>query len=96
MNQPPSVLETEINATSAIVRWSPPDDPNGIITNYRVTYNVSSSNPRASQGGVVKRQTDILMECVIGNISNSISPGNVTMALLAGLSELLSFILVCM
>ena len=86
LDQPPEVNET--TATSAVVRWSPPDDPNGVITSYRVNYEVVSSDPGAAQGARGKRQTDIMMECIIGgDIDRNVSVGNVTVTTLTGLSK---------
>ena len=80
---PPEVGENNITATSALIKWSPPVDPNGIITGYRVSYEVISSDP-----GMQSRVRNILTECIIGgDIRRNISVGDVNMVLLTGLSE---------
>jgi hypothetical protein len=85
---PPEVEENETTATSAIVRWSPPEDPNGIVTSYKVNYVVISSNPGATQGDNRKRQADVMMECILGgDIDRNVTVGNVTMTTLTGLSK---------
>lgn len=88
MGLPPEVVEDEITATSAIVRWSPPEDPNGVVTSYRVNYMVVSSNPGPTQGDKRKRQTNVMMECIIdGDIDRNVTVGNVTITTLTGLSK---------
>ena len=92
MDLPPEVTET--TATSAIVRWSPPEDPNGIVTSYKVNYVVISSDPGATQGDKRKRQTNVKMECIIGgDINRNVTVGNVTMTTLVGLSKQLRIVL---
>ena len=92
MDLPPEVTET--TATSAIVRWSPPEDPNGIVTSYKVNYVVISSDPGATQGDKRKRQTNVKMECIIGgDIDRNVTVGNVTMTTLVGLSKQLRIVL---
>lgn len=77
---PPEVGEDNITATSALIQWSPPVDPNGVIIGYRVSYEVISSDPGM--------QSRVLTECIIGgDIHRNISVGDVTMVLLTGLSE---------
>ena len=83
MALPPKVNQSDINATSALVRWNPPQDPNGLIIGYRVRYSVVSSDP-----GVPS--TQVMTECIIGGedyISRNVSVGNVTMVRLSGLSK---------
>ena len=76
----PEVNENETNSTSALVQWSPPSDPNGIIISYRLEYRVTSTDPAA---GAV-----IMEECVVGGVINRNVPlGNVTMTQLTGLSK---------
>ena len=80
---PPEVGENNITATSALVQWGPPVDPNGVIIGYRVSYEVISSDP-----GMQSWRSNISTECIInGDISKNISVGDVTMVLLMGLSE---------
>ena len=94
MGLPPEVRENETTATSAIVRWSPPEDPNGIVTSYKVNYVVISSDPGATQGDKRKRQTNVIMECIIGgDFNRNVTVGNVTMTTLTGLSKQLRIIL---
>ena len=91
---PPEVGENETTATSAIVKWSPPEDPNGIVTSYKVNYVVISSDPGATQGDKRKRQTNVIMECIIGgDIDRNVTVGNVTMTTLTGLSKQLRIVL---
>ena len=91
---PPEVGENETTATSAIVKWSPPEDPNGIVTSYKVNYVVISSYPGATQGDKRKRQTNVIMECIIGgDIDRNVTVGNVTMTTLTGLSKQLRIVL---
>ena len=93
MGLPPEVGENETTATSAILRWSPPEDPNGIVTSYKVNYVVTSSDPGATQGDKRKRQTNVIMECIIGgDINRNVTVGNVTMTTLTGLSKQLRII----
>ena len=88
VDQPPEVNESDITATTAVVRWSPPADPNGEVVGYRVNYTVISSDPGRGQGGRRKRQTVIMRECIIGgDIDRNIAVGNNTMATLTGLSK---------
>lgn len=85
---PPEVGDDQITATSAVVRWSPPEDPNGIVISYTVNYKVISSDPGATRGGRSKRETDIVMECIIGgDIDGNITVGSATVARLTGLSK---------
>lgn len=80
---PPEVGEDNIAATSAMIHWNPPVDPNGVIIGYRVSYEVISSDP-----GMQRRVRNILTECIIGgDIRRNISVGDVTMVLLTKLSE---------
>ena len=91
---PPEVGENETTATSAIVKWRPPEDPNGIVTSYKVNYVVISSDPGATQGDKRKRQTNVIMECIIGgDIDRNVTVGNVTMTTLTGLSKQLRIVL---
>ena len=91
---PPEVGENETTATSAIVKWSPPEDPNGIVISYKVNYVVISSDPGATQGDKRKRQTNVIMECIIGgDIDRNVTVGNVTMTTLTGLSKQLRIVL---
>ena len=84
----PPEVEDEITATSAVVRWSPPEDPNGVIRSYRVNYTAVSSNPGATQSDRRKRQSDVMMECIIGgDINRNVMVGNVTMTTLTDLSK---------
>ena len=93
MGLPPEVRQNETTATSAVVRWSPPEDPNGIVTSYRVNYMVISSNPGATQGDKRKRQTNVMMECIIdGNTNRNVTVGNVTVTTLTGLSKQLGIV----
>lgn len=93
MGLPPEVRENETTATSAVVRWSPPEDPNGVVISYRVNYEVVSSDPGATQSDRRNRQSDIMMECIIGgDIDRNVTVGNVTMTTLTGLSKLLRIV----
>ena len=84
----PGVRENETTATSAVVRWSPPEKPNGVVTSYRVNYMVISSNPGAIQGDKGKRQTNVMIECIIDrDIDRNVTVGNVTVTTLTGLSK---------
>lgn len=62
--RPPVPSDNEITATRATVRWSPPTDPNGIITDYRVTYTVMQTLPENKS------------ECIIGDPSRSTPVGS--------------------
>lgn len=64
VDRPPVPSDNQITATRATVSWSPPADPNGIITDYRVTYSVIETLPENKS------------ECVIGDPSRSTSVGS--------------------
>lgn len=81
-----------INGVTAVtVRWNPPRDPNGVITQYNVEFVAISTNfPRPLRE---KRQNDPAVQeaCIMGgagNVNRSISvPGTQTSATLEGLSK---------
>lgn len=76
---PPKVGENNVTATSALVKWSPPVDPNGVVIGYRVSYEVT---------GMRSGLKNISIECIIGgDIRRNVSVSDVTMVLLIGLSE---------
>ena len=62
----PSPNDT-ISSTSVTVRWNPPSDPNGEITNYTVNFVATSSTPVSRR----KRQAaELRVECIRGGEDN--------------------------
>ena len=65
--RPPEVPPEGISATGAILAWSRPTDPNGIITGY--TVNVLAVESRSSQPGSPTRRRQVggvVTECAMG------------------------------
>ena len=87
-----------MNSTSVVLKWNEPEDPNGIIVNYRVNIVIISTNPlaysRNSGGSRRRRQAsvdDITLQCVagsIGNVDRNLTTGNsMTSIAVNGLSK---------
>ena len=70
--EPPPVNNTMITSFSAVVRWNPPTDPNGVILNYTVNFvAVSMVNTPSGNVGRRRRQTsDVTAECIQGGETN--------------------------
>ncbi len=45
-------LENNIKLTSIVLTWDPPDEPNGIIIRYEVTYRISDGNIQTLNTGL--------------------------------------------
>ena len=65
VSRPPPVDGRNLTPFSAVVRWNPPANPNGVILHYTVNFVAVSSTPsqatghqRRSQGGVYSGRTD--------------------------------------
>ena len=80
--KPPEVLKDTLTSTSAVLVWSIPDDPNGIITGYRVLIKTLSTDPMQFNfmmmtGGVGdrrKRQVpNIITECIKSGIMDNVT-----------------------
>ena len=87
----PPVDERELTPYSAVVRWSPPADSNGVILRYTVNY-VAVSNTLSQDMGRRRRQTSgASVPCILGgeaNVNRNMTvDGTQTSATLIGLSE---------
>ena len=94
---PPPVDERELTPYSAVVRWNPPADSNGVILSYTVNY-VAVSNTSSQDTGRRRRQTSgASVPCILGgeaNVNrNMIVDGTQTSATLTGLSEYIGYCL---
>ena len=93
MPRPPSVDEGDLSSFSAVVRWNPPVDRNGIILSYTVNYVAISSISLRDWGHHRKQMDGVRLECILGgqmNINRNMTvDGTQTTATLTGLSELL-------
>ena len=92
---PPPVNERELTPYSAIVRWNPPADSNGVILRYTVNY-VAVSNASSQDMGRRRRQTGgASVECILGgqaNVNRNMTvDGTQTSATLTGLSEYMGY-----
>ena len=88
---PPPVDERELTPYSAVVRWNPPADSNGVILQYTVNY-VAVSNTLSQDTGRHRRQTSgASVECILGgeaNVNRNMTVnGTQTSATLTELSE---------
>ena len=94
--EPPPVNDTMINSFSAVIRWNPPTDPNGVILNYTVNF-VAVSMVNTPSGNMVRRRrqtSDVTAECIQGgetNIDRNITVEE-TFATLTNLSKCAYFI----
>ena len=93
--RPPEVPPSEITSTSALVQWSPPSDPNGVIRGYVINYVVISSDPGQFGGSSNRRRrqaNSVATECIMGGMGNvnrnMTVDGTQTSAQLNELSEL--------
>ncbi len=75
-----SNFTTELMFTSVLLTWSPPQEPNGVIIAYEVTYSVNSSELSIIN---TTNTTHILRLALSTNVSNisvraytSVGPGN--------------------
>ena len=67
---PPPVDERELTPYSAVVRWNPPADSNGVILSYTVNY-VIVSNTSSQDTGRRRRQTSgTSVQCILGGEAN--------------------------
>ena len=92
---PPPVNERELTPFSAVVRWNPPSDSNGVILRYTVNY-VAVSNTSSQEMGRRRRQTSgASAECILGgqrNVNRNMTvDGSQTSATLTELSEYSSY-----
>ena len=88
---PPPVDERELTPYSAVVRWNPPADSNGVILSYTVNY-VVVSNTSSQDTGRRRRQTSgASVQCILGgqaNVNRNMTvDGTQTSATLTELSE---------
>ena len=91
---PPPVDERELTPYSAVVRWNPPADSNGVILSYTVNY-VVVSNTSSQDTGRHRRQTSgASVQCILGgeaNVNRNMTvDGTQTSATLTGLSKLVT------
>ena len=92
---PPPVNERELTPFSAVVRWNPPSDSNGVILRYTVNY-AAVSNTSSQEMGRRRRQTSgASAECILGgqrNVNRNMTvDGSQTSATLTELSEYSSY-----
>ena len=92
---PPPVDERELTPYSAVVRWNPPADSNGVILRYTVNY-VAVSNTSSQDTGRRRRQTSgASVECILGgeaNVNRNMTvDGTQTSATLTELSECMGY-----
>ena len=69
VSRPPEIPQSDIGPTSARVSWSPPSDPNGVITRYTVNVVACGTRPLPTR----KRQlqeANLLENCVMGGAGN--------------------------
>jgi len=88
----------DITSFSAVVRWNPPAEPNGVILSYTVNFvAVSMVNSSSRDVGRQRRQTSLVAaECILGgetNINRTITVEG-TSANLTDLSECTSYFIV--
>ena len=87
---PPPVNERELTPFSAVVRWNPPSDSNGVILRYTVNYAAVSNTSQEMERR--RRQTSgASAECILGGQRNAnrnlTVDGSQTSATLTELSE---------
>ena len=87
----PLIDEGYLTPFSAVVRWDPPTDPNGVILHYTVNY-VAVPSTLSQDVGRHRRQIDeVMVECILGgdlNINRNMTvDGTQTTATLTELSE---------
>ncbi len=97
---PVSPAPSDINSTSVVLKWNPPLDPNGDITDYTVNLAILSTDVKRYRslkaGNRRRRQTggsnSVTESCVTGrsaNLNRNITTGNAMTALpVNDLSEL--------
>ena len=88
----------DITSFSAVVRWNPPAEPNGVILSYTVNFvAVSMVNSSSRDVGRQRRQKSLVAaECILGgetNINRTITVEG-TSANLTDLSECTSYFIV--
>ena len=75
-----SNLMARARLTSIVITWSPPQEPNGVIVTYEVTYTVNSSNPTAMNITDISTVLTLGLNTRVSDISvrayTSIGPGN--------------------
>ena len=81
VGKPQVVDEGTLTSTSAQLQWAPPEDPNGVITEYLINVEALSTNPGAFMMGMGtgmgggndrrKRQTPagVNMACILGEVN---------------------------
>ena len=89
--QPPPVDERNLTPFSAVVRWNPPTNPNGVILHYTVNFVAVSSTPSQSTGRQKRQVGGVRVECILGgqmNINRNMTcDGTQTTVTLTELSE---------
>ena len=88
---PPPGPGNFLSPFSVIVRWNPPEDPNGVIIRYIVNYVAVSSTPSQDMGRRRRQTNGVRVECILGedmNVSRNMTvDGTQTTATLTDLSE---------
>ena len=88
---PPPVDERELTPYSAVVRWNPPADSNGVILSYTVNYAVVSNTSSQDTGRRRRQTSGASVECILGgeaNVNRNMTvDGTQTSATLTELSE---------
>ena len=78
---------------SAVVRWNPPTNANGVILHYTVTVVAISSSPSQSSGRQRRQVGGVRVECILGgqmNVNRNMTlDGTQTTATLTELSKYL-------
>ena len=70
--RPPPVDNRDVTSFSAVVRWNPPTELNGVILSYTVNFvAVSMVNTPSGNMGRRRRQTNVVRaECILGGVTN--------------------------
>ena len=73
VSKPDAVDEALLTATSVLLRWDEPIDPNGDITEYRINVEAISTTRVEQEDGRKKRQTNmpsVDTRCISGGVGN--------------------------
>ena len=89
--RPPPVDGRNLTPFSAVVRWNPPANPNGVILHYTVNFVAVSSTPSQATGHQRRQVGGVRVECILGgqmNINRNMTvDGTQTTVTLTELSE---------
>ena len=62
--QPREVNESTVTSTSVLLQWDVPDDPNGVVIEYRVNVMAISSDPDARRQQATS-DAGVIMPCIV-------------------------------